>query len=68
MYFVIAKNGYSGYGKNLLDAIADLTEQDDEAHDLKSLEFYKAQPIKVELREVQVPVEVKKPPTAKLKK
>jgi hypothetical protein len=64
MYFVVGPNGYSGYGKTLVDALKDLREQDDENHELKTLEFYKAQRINVELREVPTPVEVtKKAPT-----
>jgi hypothetical protein len=59
MYFVVSPNGYSGYGKTLTDAVKDLTEQD-EAHEIKNLEFYKAQLIKVELKEVPTPVEVPK--------
>ena len=66
MYFVISPNGYSGYGKTLADSIKDLNEQD-EKHDLKVLEFYKAQSIKVELREVPTPVEVTKTTTTKKK-
>jgi hypothetical protein len=67
MYFVVSPNGYSGYGKTLADAIKDLTEQD-ETHELKVLEFYKAQPINVELREVPTPVEVPKTTPTKTKK
>jgi hypothetical protein len=59
MYFAVSKNGYSGYGKTLADAVRDLTEQD-EIHEIKDLEFYKAQLIKVELKEVPTPVEVPK--------
>lgn len=66
MYFVISPNGYSGYGKTIADSIKDLNEQD-EMHDLKVLEFYKAQSIKVELREVPTPVEVTKTTTTKKK-
>jgi len=64
MYFVINKNGYSGYGKTLTDAVKDVTEQD-ESHEIKDLEFYKAQLIKVELKEVPTPVEVKKSTSTK---
>jgi hypothetical protein len=66
MYFVISPSGYSGYGETLADSIKDLNEQH-ETYDLKGLEFYKAQPIKVELREVPTPVEVTKPKTTKKK-
>jgi len=66
MYFVVSPNGYSGYGKTLADAIKDLTEQD-ETHELKVLEFYKAQQINVELREVLTPVEVQKTTSKKTK-
>ncbi len=59
MYFVVSPNGYSGYGKTLSDAVKDLEEQD-ERHEIKALEFYKAEPIKVELKEVPTPVEVSK--------
>lgn len=59
MYFAVNKNGYSGYGKTLTDAVSDLTDQD-EAHEIKDLEFYKAQLIKVELKEVPIPIEVPK--------
>jgi hypothetical protein len=58
MYFAINQNGYSGYGKTLLEAVEDLKQQDDDNLDIPSLEFYKAQKIKVELREVPTPVEV----------
>jgi len=67
MYFVVSPNGYSGYGKTIADSIKDLTEQD-ESHELRVLEFYKAQPIKVELREVPTPVEVAKATPPKTKK
>lgn len=67
MYFVISPNGYSGYGKTLADAIKDVTEQD-ESHQIKALEFYKAQRINVELREVPTPVEVSKTTPSKTKK
>ena len=59
MYFVVSPNGYSGYGKTLTDAVKDVTEQD-ETHEIKNLEFYKAELIKVELKEVPTPVEVSK--------
>lgn len=68
MYFVVGPNSYSGYGKTLVDALKDLREQDDENHELKALQFYKAQPINVELREVPTPVEVLKATPAKPKK
>jgi len=68
MYFVVGPNGYSGYGKTLVDALKDLREQDDENHELKTLEFYKAQRINVELREVPTPVEVTKTAPTKTKK
>lgn len=68
MYFVVSPNGYSGYGKSLADAIKDLDEQDEDNHELKVLEFYKAQRINVELREVPTPVEVSKTIPAKTKK
>lgn len=67
MYFVVSPNGCSGYGKTLAEAIKDLTEQD-ERHDIKDLEFYKGQSIKVELREVPTPVEIAKATPAKTKK
>jgi len=66
MYFVVSKNGYSGYGKTLADSMKDLFEQD-ERQDIKDLEFYKAQKINVELLEVPTPVEVPKA-TAKPKR
>lgn len=59
MYFVVSPNGYSGYGKTIADSMKDLFEQD-ERHDIKDLEFYKAQKINVELREIPTPVEVSK--------
>jgi hypothetical protein len=59
MYFVVSPNGYSGYGKTLADAVKDLTEQD-ETHEINVLEFYKAELIKVELKEVPAPVEIPK--------
>jgi len=59
MYFVVSPNGYSGYGKTLADAVKDLTEQD-ETHEINVLEFYKAELIKVELKEVPTPVEIPK--------
>jgi hypothetical protein len=68
MYFVVGPNGFSGYGKTLVDALKDLKEQDDESHELKTLEFYKAQRINVELREVPTPVEVPKTAPTKTKK
>lgn len=67
MYFVVSPNGFSGYGKTLADAIKDLNEQD-EVHRIENLEFYKATPIKVELREVPTPVEVQKATSTKTKK
>ena len=67
MYFVVSPNGYSGYGKTLADAIKDLKEQD-ETHELEVLEFYKAQRVNVELREVTTPVEVPKITPTKTKK
>jgi hypothetical protein len=67
MYFAVNKNGYSGYGKTLTDAVKDLAEQD-EPNEIKDLEFYKAQPIKVELREVPTPVEVPKAISSRAKK
>lgn len=67
MYFVVSPNGYSGYGKTIADSMKDLFEQD-ERHDIKDLEFYKAQRINVELREIPTPVEVTKTTQAKTKK
>lgn len=68
MYFVVGPNGFSGYGKTLIDALKDLREQDNESHELKTLEFYKSQRINVELREVPTPVEVTKTAPTKTKK
>lgn len=67
MYFVVSPNGYSGYGKTIADSMKDLFEQD-ERHDIKDLEFYKALKINVELREIPTPVEVLKATPAKTKK
>jgi hypothetical protein len=67
MYFAINKNGYSGYGKTLLEAIKDLKDQDDDNLDIQSVEFFKAEKIKVELREVPTPVEVPSKTIAKKK-
>ena len=67
MYFAINQNGYSGYGKTLLEAIKDLKDQDDDNLDIQSLEFFKAEKIKVELREVPTPVEVPSKTIAKKK-
>lgn len=67
MYFVVSPNDYCGYGKTLPDAIKDLTEQD-EMHELKTLAFYKAERINVELREVPTPVEIPKTTPTKTKK
>jgi hypothetical protein len=68
MYFAINKNGYSGYGSTLQKAIEDLEEQDSSENLLPSLKFYKAEEIKVELRQVEMPVEIKKiTPTKKAK-
>lgn len=67
MYFAVSPNGYSGYGKTLADAVNDLHEQD-ETHEIRHLEFYRAEPIKVELREVPTPVEVPKATSTKTKK
>ena len=64
MYFVISPNGYSGYGKTLQEAVRDMEEQD-ERHSFDSLEFYKAEKIKVELRQVPTPVEISKTPAKK---
>ncbi len=67
MYFAVNKNGYSGYGKTLIEAMEDLAEQDSDGMEIKSLEFYKAEKIKVELREVPTPVEVPSKTVAKKK-
>lgn len=67
MYFAINQNGYSGYGKTLLEAMQDLKEQDDDNLDIPSLEFFKGEKIKVELREVPTPVEVPSKTVAKKK-
>lgn len=64
MYFVTNKNNFCGYGKTLLEAIADLNDQD-EHDDIMSLTFYKAQKINVVLQELPTPVEVPKKITRK---
>lgn len=65
MYFAVNKNGYSGYGLTLNKAIDDLDEQDSGENQIQNLTFYKAEQIKVELRQVEIPVEVKKSTTTK---
>ncbi len=67
MYFAINKNGFYGYGDTLDKAFKDLKEQDDDNLDIQSLEFFKAEKIKVELREVPTPVEVPSKTAAKKK-
>lgn len=64
MYFVTNKNGFCGSGKTLLEAIADLNDQDE--HDnITALTFYKAEKINVVLQEMPTPVEVPKKNTRK---
>lgn len=65
MYFAVNKNGYSGYGLTLQKAVEDLEEQDSGENQIQNLIFYKAEQIKVELRQVEMPVEVKKTTTTK---
>ncbi len=65
MYFATNKNGFSGYGLTLQKAVEDIEEQDSGENQIQNLTFYKAEQIKVELRQVEMPVEVKKPTTTK---